>query len=134
MATLEERLVDHLSETRFEDLPDEAVDAARRCVVDTLGVIVAGSSGDDIAPLLQWLQEWEGRREATVLVHGMRLPAVHATWANGAMTRAREYDDSHDPTGDHTRLPILSAGLSAADGQGVACVRELFFAYVLVAV
>jgi 2-methylcitrate dehydratase PrpD len=133
MATLEERLVVHLSETRYEDLPAEAVAAARRCVVDTLGVLVAGSSGDDVDTLLRWLERQGGASEATVLVHGLRLPAIQATWANGAMTRAREFDDSHDPTGDHTSTPILCAVLAAAELQGGASGRDALAAYVLAA-
>jgi 2-methylcitrate dehydratase PrpD len=130
--TLEDRLVEHLSETRFEDLPDEVVAVARRCVVDTLGVLVAGSTGDDIPRLLDWLAGWRGQGEATVLVYGQRLPAVHAAWANGAMTRAREFDDSHDPTGDHTSVPILSAALAASELRRVGG-RDFLAAYVLAA-
>jgi 2-methylcitrate dehydratase PrpD len=131
MATLEDRLVAHLSETRFEDLPTEAVEAARKCIVDTLGVIVAGSTGADIASLVQWLEGWGGHPQATVLVYGVRLPAVHATWANGAMARAHEFDDSHDASGDHTSVPIMSAALAAAELRGGVSGRDLLAAYVL---
>ncbi|MBI4494311.1 MAG: MmgE/PrpD family protein [Chloroflexi bacterium] len=133
MATLEDQLVAHLSETRFEHLPAEAVEAARRCILDTLGVVVAGSSGDDIEALIQWLQSRGGPAEATALVYGARLPAPHAAWANGAMARAREFDDSHDATGDHTSVPILSAALAAAELQGGASGRDFLAAYVLAA-
>jgi 2-methylcitrate dehydratase PrpD len=133
MATLEDRLVAHLSETRFEDLPAEAVEVARKLIVDTLGVIVAGSTAHGIATLVGWLQGQGGHAEATVLAYGHRLPAVQATWANAAMARAREFDDSHDASGDHISVPILPAALAAAELRGGVSGREFLAAYVLAA-
>ena len=131
MNTLEDTLVAHLSEKRFEDLPAASVEAARRCLLDTLGVTVAGSSGDDIAKLMTWLQGLGGHAEATALVFGTRLPIMHAAWANGAMARAQELDDNHDATGDHTSVPILSAALATAEVVGGVSGRDLLAAYVL---
>src|SRR5262245_5798410 len=87
MPELERTLVRHLSETRLEDLQDAAVEAARRCVLDTVAVSVAGSNGQDILRLLHWLEAQGGPEEASVLVHGTRLPARHATCATMICTR-----------------------------------------------
>lgn len=133
MISIENQLVEHLSRTDFEDLPEKAIEAARKCIIDTLGVIVAGSSGEDIDLFMEWLQARKGPGEATVLVYGTRLPVFYATWANGAMTRAREFDDSHDPTGDHTSVPILSAALATAELKGSVTGKQLLAAYVLAA-
>ena len=133
MAELERTLVQHLSETRFEDLPEAAVEAARRCVLDTVAVSLAGSDGQDIPTLLEWLESQGGPGEASVLVYGRRLPARHATWINGAMARAHEFDDSHDPTGDHTSVPIFAAALAAAELRSDVSGREFVTAYVLAA-
>jgi 2-methylcitrate dehydratase PrpD len=130
---LERTLVHHLSRTRFEDLPHASVEAARRCVLDAAAVCVAGSTGQDIDKLLRWLESQSGPAEAGVLVYGARLPAYHATWINSAMARAHEFDDSHDPTGDHTSVPIFSAALAAAEICGGVSGREFLTAYVLAA-
>lgn len=131
--TLEERIVAHLSRATWESLPRDAREAARRCILDTIAVTLAGSSGQDVDRLVQWLTARGGPPEAAVLVHGVRLPASHATWANSAMARAREFDDSHDPTGDHTSVPILSAALAAAELRGGVSGRDFVTAYVLAA-
>ena len=49
------------------------------------------------------------------------------------MARAHEFDDSHDPTGDHTSVPIFSAALAAAELRGGVSGREFLTAYVLAA-
>ena len=131
--TIEDRLVAHLSETSFEDLPPQAIEAARKCIIDTLGITLAGSSGDDIDRLVSWLADSGGQPEATVLGVGLRLPAVHATWANAAMARAYEFDDSHDASGEHLSVPILAAALATAELAGGIDGRQLLTAYVLAA-
>src|SRR5579871_3726934 len=128
MPELERTLVQHLSQTRFEDLPHATVEAARRCVLDAAAVCVAGSNGEGIDTLLHWLEAQGGPGEASVLVYGTRLPARHASWMNGAMSRAHEFDDSHDPTGDHTSVPIFSAALAAAELRGAVSGREFLTA------
>jgi 2-methylcitrate dehydratase PrpD len=131
--TLEDLIVAHLSDTQFDDLPSEAIDAGRRCVLDILGVIAAGSGGNDIHSLIELLERWTLRPEATVLVHGVRLSALHATWVNGAMARAREFDDSHDPSGDHISVPIISSALAVVELMETVSGRDLLLAYVLAA-
>ncbi|MBI3068957.1 MAG: MmgE/PrpD family protein [Betaproteobacteria bacterium] len=129
----EDRIAAHLSDTQFEDLPPEAVDAAKKCILDILGVIAAGSSADGIASLRRLLEGRSMRPEATVLITGARLSAHDATWVNGAMARAREMDDSHDATGHHISVPIVPAALAAVELLGKASGREVLLGYVLAA-
>jgi 2-methylcitrate dehydratase PrpD len=133
MSSIENQFVAHLSKTKFQDLPGEAIEAARKCIIDTLGVIIAGSNGEDIRLLMEWFAERKGPEEATALVFGKRLPILFATWANGAMARAREFDDSHDPTGDHTSVPIFPAALATAELKEGVTGKDLLAAYVLAA-
>jgi 2-methylcitrate dehydratase PrpD len=131
--TLEDRIVAHLSEIQYDDLPPEAIEAGRRCILDTLGVMAAGSKGNDILSLIELLLAWNLRPAATVLIHGVRLSAIHATWVNGAMARAWEFDDSHDFSGDHISVPIMPAALAAVELTEVVSGRDFLLAYVLAA-
>jgi 2-methylcitrate dehydratase PrpD len=133
VTTIEEQLVAHLSATTYETLPAEAVQAARKCIIDTLGITLAGSSGDDIDTLVQFLSSQGGKAEATVLGYGLRLPIVHAAWANAAMARAYECDDSHDASGEHVSVPILAAALATAEITGNVSGKQFITAYVLAA-
>jgi 2-methylcitrate dehydratase PrpD len=129
---LEDRVVAHLSETRFDDLPAEAVDAGRKCILDVLGVIVAGSRAAGIEALIRFLEP-SSVPQATVLVYGTRLSAYHAAWVNGAMARAHELDDSHDATGHHISVPLMGTALAVAELAGPISGRDLLTAYVLAA-
>ena len=42
----------HVTQTRFEDLPEDAVDATCKFILDTLGVGILGSSGPWVEELI----------------------------------------------------------------------------------
>ena len=127
----EKRLVDFLSETRYEDLPAEAVEGAKRCILDNWGVIAAGVDGTDIEKLYRYLHLQPNRPEATVFGRQEKLTAFNAIWLNGAMARSREYDDSHDASGEHVGTPVMSAGLGTAEYLGGVSGKEFIRAYAL---
>lgn len=133
MKTIEDQLVNHLSWTRFEDLPKDAIEAARKCIIDTLGITAAGTLGDDIDGLVRFLAAKRGPAEATVIGYRMQLSTADAAWANAAMARAFEFDDSHDPSGEHVSVPLLSAALATAESVGPVSGREFLRAYILAA-
>lgn len=130
---LEDRIIAHLSDVQSHDLPDTAVETAKRCLVDTLGVAIAGSTGEGVSKLVNWLESRSRVGNASVLVYGSRLSASDAAWAHGAMARAHEFDDSHDPTGDHPSVPIFAAAVAAAQDAGPVNGRDFLAAYVLAA-
>ncbi|MBI2909136.1 MAG: MmgE/PrpD family protein [Chloroflexi bacterium] len=96
--TLEEQLVRHLRERSFSDLPEEAVEIARREVLWTLGSCVAGAGAPGSDRIARFVRDNGGRAEATVVGFGDRVPANMAGLANGAFAKALEYEDKlwHD--------------------------------------
>ena len=40
---IETELARYITNTGYDDLPDKVVDAVKKCIIDTLGVAVAGS-------------------------------------------------------------------------------------------
>ncbi|MEE8278539.1 MAG: MmgE/PrpD family protein, partial [Thermoanaerobaculia bacterium] len=59
-----ERLARFVAET--EELPEEAIDQAKRAVLDTLGVTLAGSREESARTVADWVRGQGGRGEATV--------------------------------------------------------------------
>jgi 2-methylcitrate dehydratase PrpD len=128
---LTEQLVEHLVRVRFEDLPANAVEGARKIILDTLGVTVAGSDAPGSQTLVRQLKSWSPPGKSTVLAHGDRLSAPMAAWANASMARARELDDSHDQTGDHSGLAAVPAALAVAEEVGDISGKDLLTAVAL---
>jgi 2-methylcitrate dehydratase PrpD len=100
---------------QFEQLPASVVRAAKDNIFDTLACAVAGSTASGIGELRDVTIEWAGAPQATILVFGEKVPAHHAAWVNGAMSHARDYDDTHDAAVLHAGVSVIPAALAAAE-------------------
>ena len=123
-----ERLARFVAET--EDVPEEAIVQAKRALLDTLGVTLAGSREESARTVADWLREQGGRGEATVLGRGFRAPAADAALANGSAAHALDFDDVSLPMRGHPSVPLLPAVLAVAEKEGSSG-RDLLAAFVL---
>ena len=90
---MEEQLVKHVCNTTYADLPEQAVEAARREVLWALGTAVAGAAAEGSDRVTAFVRQQGGREEATLIGFGGRYPAALAGFANGVFAKALEYED-----------------------------------------
>lgn len=124
-----EELVNQVVELKYEDLPDDVILTAKKATLDTLACIVAGSKYASVPETVGLFKKWGGTKEATILVYGDKVPAPHAAFANGVMSRAIDMGDFH-PLSSHVSEYIVTAMLAMAELQGGASGREFITAYV----
>ncbi|MFG3151449.1 MmgE/PrpD family protein [Streptomyces sp. NPDC048219] len=106
------------ADTCYEGLPTEAIEAAKKSILDTLGVILAASGTEPaVRGVIDLVREGGGRSEASVLAFGGKAPAMAAAFANGAMAHCLDYDDQ-TPWGQHCSSSIVPAALAVAERQG----------------
>ena len=108
-------VADALSAIRFETLPVSTVRSARRLVLDSVAVALAGYGCRDVQVLAGLATGWGGRPESTILGSAQRVPAPVAALVNGTMIQALDFDDTHDPSGAHTASTVLAAALAVAE-------------------
>lgn len=113
-----ERLAEHVTATRLADVPEPARAATRTFVLDTLGVAVAGSGDAWARALAAQVPAWGAGDEATLWVHGIRLPAGSAALANAHFIHCLEYDCVHEGGVVHPMATILAASVAAAERLG----------------
>src|SRR5687768_7807873 len=82
----------HVVQTRFDDLPEEAVAAAKTLILDTLGVGVVGSAGPWAGELVASASGWGRGEDARVWARGARLPAPAAALCNAYQVHNSEFD------------------------------------------
>ena len=84
---LSERLATHIVETKFEDIPSAAIEAAKRSLLDAIGVTL-GASGLEPAclPFVELAREAGGKAESTVLGFDFKAPAQFAAAADPVPT------------------------------------------------
>jgi len=119
------KLAEYAANLQFKNLTDSAIAATKTDVLDTLSTTIAGSSAPGIGELLQLADEWGGREQASVLVHGRRMPAHQAAWINASMAHANDYDDNHDVAMLHAGVTVIPAAIAAAELAGGISGQEL---------
>jgi 2-methylcitrate dehydratase PrpD len=122
---------EHAAASRFDNLPALLVERTRLSILDTIGVIMAGSGTEDARAVHRLVRRWGGAAESTVLVHGDRVPAYAAVFANASMVHQHDFDDTHDTAVCHPTGAGLTAALAAAELRGGVSGQELVTAVAL---
>lgn len=130
---LESRLVDHASGVGVGDVPTEAVEAARRAILWTLGSMVAGSrdrGSDTVMRTVEALAHG-ATGPATIIGGGTGHRPVHAGFANGVWAKALEYEDKHWMGSSHAyavAVAVVPAAFAIAEHVGGVTGAELLTA------
>ena len=101
-----------------DDLPMEAVEVARHCFLDWLGVTLAGSSEPLPLILLEDAGAAGGNPQATIIGDGRKVSMQQAALINGSAGHALDYDDVHLLMPGHPTVPVVPALLALAEHQG----------------
>src|SRR5690606_19886255 len=105
---------------RFDDLPPEAVYIGRRCVLDGLAVMLAGTEEAALDVMHRYVLKVGGTPEARLLGDAAtKVPAYLAALWNGLAGHAMDWDDTQMPEGPgrphgsltHPTIPPLAASL-----------------------
>jgi 2-methylcitrate dehydratase PrpD len=112
----------------YQDLPAPAREIARQCILDYLGVALAGAGDPLVRILLDEMAEAGGSAQASVIGHRARLPALSAALVNGAAAHALDYDDVHMAMPGHPSVAILPGLLALAELKGSSG-REVITAF-----
>jgi 2-methylcitrate dehydratase len=132
MATLARRLAEWTAAVRFEQLAPEVVHEVKRRVLDSLGCAY-GAYGSEVARIARTVgTSAESRPGATII--GLRHPAlpVLAAFANGAMVRYLDYNDTYlslEPAHPSDNIPACFAAAEAAGADGRALIAAIAAAY-----
>jgi 2-methylcitrate dehydratase PrpD len=119
-------VVDFISKARYQDFPAEAIAIGKRCIIDGLGVMLAGSTQDAGNILRGYLRDSDARSEATAFGPGsFRTGASSAALLNGTSGHALDWDDTQLATSadrifgllTHPTVPPMVAALAVGERQ-----------------
>ena len=128
-ADLTRSLAGRASNLGYDDLPGPVREVARQCVLDYLGVAIAGAEDPLVRILLDEMAEAGGSAQASVIGHSIRLPVLSAALVNGAAAHALDYDDVNMAMPGHPSVAILPGLLALAELKGSSG-REVITAFV----
>ena len=132
-------VIDFVTQSSLERFPHEAVSLAKQCIVDGLGVILAGSEARGSAIVREYIRAGRETAEATVLgAETFSCRAASAALANGTAGHALDFDDTQLSSSPdrvfglltHPTIPPLAASLALGERLGVSG-RRLLEAYLI---
>ena len=112
-----EQLASYASQESFAKLPEATVHAARRAILDTLGVMVAGAPEDTAVRARTLIEHRRTSDEATVAGTALRASMEDAALVNGVAAHALDYDDVQGSLSGHPSVPVLPPALAFAERQ-----------------
>jgi 2-methylcitrate dehydratase PrpD len=96
-------------------------------ILTEMGTIIAGATEEGCQALVDLIKEWGGKKEATILIYGGKVPAHNAVLANSTMARALDIDDAMIP-GMHVGASSIPTALAAAELVGGCSGKEFLTA------
>lgn len=118
---LTSRVVQALSQSGYDDLPETAVMAAKHRILDTIGVTVPPRSLDDNCVRVTAHMLAEGAAgSASVLGSRRTATPLVAAFLNGFCGHALDFDDTYDEVGHHATAQCLPAALAVAQDRGAS--------------
>ncbi len=105
---------------RWGDMPGEAREAARHCLLDCLGTAIAGSREPLTEILVREIAAGEGSSQAGLIGRRERASRLTAALVNGAAAHALDFDDTHMAMNGHPSVPVIPAVLALAEGRQVS--------------
>lgn len=116
MVSVTARLAAHAAALRFGELPAEVVTVAKQCILDVLGVAIAGSAEPAAQLVRAAVLPESGPGDASLFgVPTRRTATGTAAIVNGTASHALDYDDVLTPMTGHPTAPVLPAVFAVAE-------------------
>jgi 2-methylcitrate dehydratase PrpD len=108
-------MLSFLEEAQADDLPDEVLHESARCLLDHVGLVLAGAEEPAAAIARRQCLTLGGEPQARALGTGQRLRVTDAALVNAVAAHAHDFDDTHVPTILHPTSPLYASGLALAE-------------------
>ncbi|MCD6306767.1 MAG: MmgE/PrpD family protein [Deltaproteobacteria bacterium] len=122
------KLAEFVHETKLDDLPAEAIEKGKMCILDCLGCAVGGVPEDTSQMILDYIKQYGGKPQASIIGCDFKTDVNYAALANGTIAHALDYDDYHEETVIHATSTCLPAILAVAESRklsGLELLRAL---------
>ena len=108
-------LANYASNLEFDAIPQDVCTFVKHCLLDWLGVTLAGSREDAGRIVTEEALEQGGTPQATLIGVGSRTSIAQAALVNGTASHALDYDDVNFTFLGHPTVTILPAVMALAE-------------------
>jgi 2-methylcitrate dehydratase PrpD len=116
---ISELLVNALYNLKYDDLPSKVVDQAKRCLLDYLGVVLAGSTTETAKKMRTFLSKFGDESNITAIGYRRKTDIFKATLVNGITSHILELDDGHRRSTVHPSASVISTLLPLVEKENI---------------
>ena len=120
MPSYSEQLADWARTIDFDDLPADVVENTKYRILDVIGLALAGLGTPYGESLKQASAAMNPPGPSRIFGVGQRVGVAPAAFANGALSQAIEFDDTHNESIVHMSSPSVAAALALAETAPVS--------------
>ena len=102
-------------ETNLSEIADEVIQRAKKSILDTLGVTIAGRRTDVAEKIVDYVSRTKGIGNSSVLGEPFKTIPSFAALANGTMGHALDFDDSNKLLNGHGSVTAFPASLALSE-------------------
>jgi len=118
--TISETLAGFVADTAYDDLPEAAIRAAKRSLVDTLAVSLAARVAPGVREVQELVIGERGRSTCSMWTLETRVPPRAAAFANGFVASALDFDSLHPESVVHADIVIVPTALAVSEDCGAS--------------
>jgi 2-methylcitrate dehydratase PrpD len=116
--------------TRFEDIDQATIANEKYLILDMIGCAIGGAILPDMVAMVKMVEDWGGKKEATILGHGIKAPVHDVAFANCLMGRSFDHGVLVMAGGGHASETTALSALALAESKGISG-KELLTALVV---
>ena len=88
-------LAEFIAPLQYEQIPEEAVERVKQCLLDALGCAIYGATANWCRITNEFVKSQEGIAEASLWRNDFKGPASNVVLGNGSMIHGCDFDDYH---------------------------------------
>jgi 2-methylcitrate dehydratase PrpD len=126
-----EVLTDYVARARYENLPPDVVDHAKKCIMDTVACGLGGRKTREGDVLIDLMKEMGSKPKATVIGDKTKLSFMQAAQVNRVLTNVLDYDDTLMRVGHMSTVlvPVVLAIGEQVNASGKDIINALVLGY-----
>ncbi|VEF49546.1 MmgE/PrpD family protein [Bacillus freudenreichii] len=127
------KVMPFIEHTEYEDIPADAIDMAKRCLLDFIGAAYAGYQSQ-AATIAEQSKAWlGGEGNCTVIGSDTKASPLSAAFINGTLSSSLDIDDGHREAVGHPAVmvipPVLASGEMVEGSTGKELLTAIIVGY-----
>jgi len=113
-------LIDFIYRLNFKEIPEEVINKAKQCLMDSLGVIIGALLWPEGRKINKFDTDNSGLEITTLLGTGLKVPTLQAVFKHASLSEVLEFQDGHASAGLHPGTSVIPSAVAIGELKGIS--------------